>query len=326
MQEYRGEAMQKKNWTEWYFADEYQHCPICMVLAMTGVGKSTLLNAFAGQQFLPYSNLSCTVRETAILHWPGKKTAEAVIRLANTTWTVHDKIEQEIARLNGMGEPGGVLIRNCLQGLEKCKTPFLIQDIPGLEDAENPDRTERAKMLLSKMQRGLLIYVTKATLVGTDGELRCLSLLRNKLKNTPSLHWIVVLNGIDQCSQVEIKQAIRREQDALSSCGLPRKEIYPISALAALRFRQKLAGLPMDKESNCELRKLRDFYYWFLYDGEDEEVNESHYYTEQDFLRFLPFTGIISLERAIGKYVNRVAKEFLDYFIQGNEEHNIPKI
>jgi small GTP-binding protein len=182
------------------------------VIALTKSGKSTLLNAFLGEEYLPSSNTPETARIVRIRHCSDK---DAVLvdkgeEKAKGAKEIFDYLKKanNSSRENNVTEEEEIILNVplcALRGKDFGEQRFEILDTPGPNEAGVDHLKEKVNRLLSRVD--VIIYLLDCTKLKTDDEQRIFKTMNSRedlLKDKDRLFFVI--NKFDQLDRNALKE------------------------------------------------------------------------------------------------------------------------
>jgi small GTP-binding protein len=292
-------------------------CPILVIGTMSS-GKSTLINALAGNDLLPSRNRACTAKEVAILvnDW---KLQFAIHKIdSNGKYSLVEKATpKDISDFNQANDITEMIIEGAIKGIKSHKKLLLIIDTPGV-NSMNPVHEKVTKEVvdeyLDECLEGLILYVINAQQIAVYDDNVFLTYIAGRLKKNSDFNIIFVINKMDS-----IDLAREKQEELLADCkkyiqerGIVNPVLIPVSAGSALLFRKVL-----NEEDISEFEEenfARDFSHYKRkehsvvdqmsgWGGETDFVQiDGARYTKAEIYAALKNTGIVTLENELAKH------------------------
>lgn len=285
--------------------------PICIIATMSS-GKSTFINAILGEEVLPEKNEACTARALAVINSsvPGTPNAFIIKKDHSKGYVgLYDRLTME--KINADETVKDVLIKMNIPYIKNINKPFVFIDTPGVNNSEDILHEERTKAVLSRMDRGIIVYLLNATQLATNDDALLLQMVLKHVKENPQVKIYFVLNKIDMLDEDKesIKETIKIAESYINSFGMEDSVIYPLSALSAKVLRLKLGNKYMTK---TEHRYLTEAYKYYkaternmLQYASPYNMSGNSFYidgeeiTEYGLKRAIENTGITEIEKQI---------------------------
>ena len=215
------------------------------VLINTGIissGKSTLINAFAGQEVMETSNLSCTSKACFVVDYL-RDDAERNVHLVDSY--KKDKLPFD----------DSTFVRVELPRISRKVLNVAIIDTPGVNDALKLENRGAAYDVIRQLRNATIVFVSNPIHCGTDDDAKCLKNLAEIMCARKDKKWFAVLNGWDLVNprkdtpeKYAAKINIMAEQ-----YKLPKPYFFYVSSLAALLARRALDSQHLTDEERVKL-------------------------------------------------------------------------
>ncbi len=272
-------------------------------------GKSTILNALIGKNYIPSSNRACTAKITSIendeLHndifgCRLNQNGDISSQIINSSTLDEWNIDKNIAQINLTAK------------FFKIKNSITIHDTPGTNFSQDKSHEKITKDFLLQYPLNLILFVINAEHSGTDDEKDLLNWIQKNVLEKRNAEIVFLINKMDSIDfeREDINSNLNDTKNHLKNLGFNKPKIFPISAKAALMFRMMLNLQPVSKS---EIRQFKNFYQYFMED--DFHLAESTknisikggislggtIYSKKDLLTAIEKTGICELENFIEK-------------------------
>lgn len=291
--------------------------PMLVVSTMSS-GKSTLINALVGKDLLPSSNRACTAKITGILNNDVKPQFEVhVIYKDGKCKVVKQATKSVIADFNQANNVIEMIIEGKIQGIRNSKKALLLVDTPGINNSMDKYHKMVTKKVLDEYQKGLILYIINAQQIGIYDDSNFLTLVAKKLKDSPNLKIIFIINKMDliDSEKEKPKELIENCKIYIQSKGIDKPILIPISAGSALIFKKAL-----NKEELSELEEenfVRNYKYFkresyslnkydslLCFEDKKETITvEGIDYTRSEIYEVLNNTGFLFLEKKINEII-----------------------
>ena len=289
----------------------WQKIPQIALCATMSAGKSTLINAMLGSNYIPTSNFSCTAKVMSLLNYSVGDDLIAAKLTADGKLTESSVQNYEILRdWNNDREVIHIYLAGELQNIF---VPIVLNDTPGTNSSNNAEHMKVTQDFLTTNTPALIIFVINAENIGADDERNLLLWLKTELEEKKSVEIIFVLNKLDSfdTERENISEVMFGVEKYLSDLGFENLKIFPLSAEAALFFRMLTVR---KKFTRLEKIKLKFLYEHFAEEkfqveqnlivqpfvGTDEIINfDGNDYKISDLHEAIQRTGICALEKFI---------------------------
>lgn len=234
--------------------------PISVISTMSS-GKSTFINALLGKPILPSRNEACTSHLTTIYKNNSMDTVTCYIEDNNNYDVIQDcslkQIEQYITNKES------VVIECGFPGVSCDHIPMMIIDTPGTNNSMDTSHYTITIEHISSLETGTVFFILDATSLTSDDFCDILKVLHSQKELHPDLNIIFIINKMDV-----IDPEIEPYDTLLTICHQFLRDnkfenpiTYPVSARAALLFRQELTHQPLTKSERIILSRYFDKYY-----------------------------------------------------------------
>ncbi len=288
------------------------------VVATMSSGKSTLINALAGQELLPSINQACTARTLALLDNDRRQAPRAHILYEDGTYERAEDCTIDTIRdfNNRIGKPISDVVVECnIAGIHNAKTALMLVDTPGVNNHLDQAHGETTIHFLQDMTRGLVLYVLNATQLFVSDDDAFLRRVKEHLDCCPNLRALFVINKMDALDpqKEDLLEVVHTAADYFKGHGIKAPHIIPVSAEAALLFKKALSGQAVSEDEGDTLSSLYKRYSRAPDHSRDcralvwrEEIRsappvsvDGETYSPAALAAALEQTGVPTLERAI---------------------------
>ena len=284
-----------------------------IVLATMSSGKSTLINALLGSDYLPAQNKACTAKVYSILD--DDVTSQPVLYVTNKdgiSERYSSEIVNKIIQANENPSVEHILLIDQIYSFLNTDRILLLIDTPGPNNSNDKYHAQIAHKTLSKIHGGVLIYLINATQIGITDDKELLKIVREHVKNNPQLKVLAVINKIDVLDPEKeaISDIVANVKKYLEMNGLCHADVVPISALAAKLFKQVLAG--KKDFTRLQRQQIEHFlhvysentpilstYAWLSHGKDPRSIIEPYGYSIAQIENALLHTGIMWVEQYI---------------------------
>ena len=292
------------------------------VIATMSSGKSTLINALLGKQLMPARVEATTATVVKIINaqqdnYSLRAFDEDGNELSN--YCVDDATPEQIDKLNDNPQISTLEIRGKIPFVSTIGMQLVLVDTPGPNNARNKNHEKLTYEMLEDSDKSLVLYVLNGEALGINDNEKLLDYVCKCMQEGGKQsrdRYLFVVNKLDVFKLKEanrIVKALNEEQKCLEDRGIFTPCLFPVSALSALELRTEekdIEALSKFKDRSRESSFYHfDNYYDFnhlpmvvrnrlqtiLDKGNPEQVVEIH-------------TGIVSIEQAIGLYINKYAR------------------
>ena len=234
-----------------------------VVVATMSSGKSTMINALLGKEFLPNKNAACTARAISILDddRPTKETIY-ISNVSGQTKTYTKDIEKVLAEANENENVSGVLLRAHVNGVLNTDKALLIIDTPGPNNSRNEGHEQVLESVLKKIKGGLLLYILNASNMATNDDKHLLKEVHDLIKDNQDIQILFAVNKIDVIDEEyeSIEDCMNIAKEYLENNGFDNPNIIPVSAMAAMVLKKALNGDELTRIEYSAFRSLYELY------------------------------------------------------------------
>lgn len=297
-----------------------------LVMATMSSGKSTLINALFGKQLLPSKNEACTSKMFSILDVDDIPESKIYItdKNGNTTLSTTGS-DIDLQRINDDDSVSDVFICDDIKGVLNSERSLLVIDTPGPNNSRDNSHQQKMNDILHMVEGGLVLYVLNATQIGINDDRDLLRLLKGYLEKHDKLKVLFVINKADMIDEEteSLEQLVSDVYKYLEDNGFINPSIIPVSALAALLFKQVINGDELTRKEKVAFKGCYELFSPKEYDmasfailkdypNRFEKVDvSSETIRIGDLYRAIDNTGITLLENTIQ-----------DFLILSSESHN----
>ena len=298
-----------------FLIEMWKNLPQVAICATMSAGKSTLINALLGKNFVASSNYACTAKITSLLNFP---TGENFIggyptdngKIIETVVTANDlKLWNADAKIKKIYLVGG---------LQNIECPLVIHDTPGTNNSISAEHAFITEKFFQNYSVDLIIFIINAQNNNTNDEAQMLKFLKATLADSEI---IFVINKIDALDfeRENIQDFIDCNRQYLINFGFESPKIFPISAEAALLFRMLTTQQNFTEHEKLRLKILYDYLLdenfqlptnlnFALDTNADTIIFDKQSYNLSDLQKAIYKTGICDLEEFINKKFWRSVK------------------
>lgn len=216
-----------------------------LVTATMSAGKSTLVNAFIGQQIMMAQNESCTSLPWVITEDPesskpyGRHNRMRITFKQNIAAVLHELTNETVPIFTPMYRTEADVI-------------WQLIDTPGVNSSTDMEHKRLAESYVREMDYDVLLYVVNGGHLGTqDDEMH----LRFIQQVVPSQKIIFVMNKVDQFRKGHdsIQDSVVTLKNRLHEFGFLDPIVQPVSARAGYLFKRELQQSELSEEEIDEL-------------------------------------------------------------------------
>ena len=235
------------------------------VIATMSAGKSTLINAFLGEDLLPSRNEACTATVTYITdydemdHFEGRAIDEDGKNL--TDW-IHVNAEK-LSEWNCEDITCVKLRGNIPMFAAEKNVRLVLVDTPGPNNSRNMNHHRCTIGMIQNKQKPMVLYVINATQFGVHDDQRLLTIVKDEMsKGGKQSHdrFIFAVNRIDDFDpeRESVSGVLENVRQYLEENGIHNPNIYPVSARLAKLVRERRKGYELTRSEKNDLNKYID--------------------------------------------------------------------
>lgn len=297
------------------------------ICATMSAGKSTLVNALLGYDFLPARNEATTACITSVHDndYLGEKNVPAIsVGDRSISAVTHDVDAEILDDWNGNQSTNRIVIQADLENISSSNAIVAVHDTPGPNNSGDNSHHDTTINFFAKNKMDAIIYVVNVEhAMTTDGD-TLLRELQKKILSQSNIPVIFVLNKADSIDNEKenFSDLIFQFKEEIAKLGFDKdSNVIPVSAKAARLFKMALKG----KADRFTEKEKRDFSTLFEVLKNDDSILKicginQNVFDEQDvsetisvgrrefsvkeIRKALANTGLINLENVIEKRIH----------------------
>lgn len=297
------------------------------ICATMSAGKSTLVNALLGYDFLPARNEATTACITSVHDndYLGEKNVPAIsVGDRSISAVTHDVDAEILDDWNGNQSTNRIVIQADLENISSSNAIVAVHDTPGTNNSGDNSHHDTTINFFAKNKMDAIIYVVNVEhAMTTDGD-TLLRELQKKILSQSNIPVIFVLNKADSIDNEKenFSDLIFQFKKEIAKLGFDKdSNVIPVSAKAARLFKMALKG----KADRFTEKEKRDFSTLFEVLKNDDSILKicginQNIFDEQDVSetisvgrrefsvketrKALANTGLINLENVIEKRIH----------------------
>lgn len=246
------------------------------VLATVGAGKSTLVNAFLGQDLQPSKNTACTATISRIedhddiKYFEGRACYEGDKK---DEWVKADKVL--LKKWNNSNVPL-IELRGNIPMITSNSLRLVLVDTPGTNSAMGQQHKETIISAV-KQHQGIILYLIDGLNLGSSDEQILLNVVSNEMERRDKQsrdRFIFVVNKIDEIDPEndDIPSILGRVREYLEkNYGITNPNIYPISARLSKLIRENMNDVELTKTERRDMRNGIELF------TEESDMNMTQY-------------------------------------------------
>ncbi|MDU2239225.1 MAG: dynamin family protein [Paenibacillus sp.] len=315
------------------------------VIATMSSGKSTLINAMLGQEFVPAKNEACTATITRIRDTDGM-TGFTAVCLDKDKNVLLEEQYVDLEMMKQFNENEGISyieVNGDIPFIHTRKANLIMVDTPGPNNSRNSDHRDHTYRIIKNEAKPMVLYVLNATQLATDDDNNLLRSVAEAMSvggKQSKDRFIFAVNKIDQYDTERsdsIDDALKNIREYLSQYGIENPNVFPISAELAkvIRLYQRGVALTRKQEKTLadydlfnDMPQLHLTQYAKLPEARKKEIEDRARQARQHgnvYEEALIHTGVPAIEEAINEYLEKYAvtakvKNAVDTFRKKVEE------
>lgn len=297
------------------------------VIATMSSGKSTLINAFLGQELMPSKNEACTAKISKIKNDNGLENFSAVcFDLEGNQLASQQNLKiEDMDRFNEDNNISLIEIDGNIPSISSRKMNLVLVDTPGPNNSMDGSHREHTFRVIKDDDKPMVLYVLNATQLKTDDDFALLKTVAEAMKvggKQSKDRFIFAVNKAD-CFDPEkgenLSNVLKNVKEYLEQHGIDNPNIYPISAETAKVIRkyqnghtltrhekQTLSGIDLFlEESVMHLNTYAPLSPSIKNNISDQIMMARDHKDQQT--EALYYTGVPGIEAAINEYLDKYA-------------------
>lgn len=231
------------------------------VIATMSSGKSTLINAFLGQELMPSKNEACTAKISKIKNDNDLKQFSAVCfdSEGNELASQQNVTIEDMGRFNEDRDISLIEIDGNIPSISSRKMNLVLVDTPGPNNSMDGSHREHTLRVIKDDDKPMVLYVLNATQLKTDDDFALLKIVAEAMKvggKQSKDRFIFAVNKAD-CFDPEkgenLENVLRNVKTYLEQHGIENPNIYPISAETAKVIRKYQNGYTLTRHEKQTL-------------------------------------------------------------------------
>lgn len=288
------------------------------VVATMSSGKSTLINAILGKKLMPVANMATTATIVRIIDTEQDNfSAKAYDQNGKLIKEDPNIIYRTMKEWNKDTSISAIDIYGRIPCVESVGMRLVLVDTPGPNNSRDENHKRMTYDMLADSDKSLVLFVMNATQLNVDDQKNLMDYVcecMEKGGKQSRERYIFAINKMDSFNPEDDdpKEALDAAKEVLLDNKITAPNLFPVSAQAALECRTDVSQsvLPIFAQRLLEFPEMKfDSYYEYnnlplsvkrdiediLAALEPEERTEVH-------------SGIVSIEQAIGLYINKYAR------------------
>lgn len=294
------------------------------VVATMSSGKSTLVNALLCKQLMPAANEATTATIVKIIDTEQDNfSAVAFDKSGNIVKKIDDVTLKDMKELNDDIKVSTVELRGKIPFVSSVGMKLVLVDTPGPNNSRDKSHEEMTHKMFCESSKSLVLYVMNGQQLGINDEKVFLDYICANMKEGGKQsreRFIFAVNKMDAFKPKEdadgrdcIENALNNVKKGLEERGIYNPNIFPVTACAALELRTK-DDEPMALDNfkrgtkKYEVLHFENYYHFSnLPETVHQRINNLIDTADENELVEI-HSGIVSIEQAIGQYINKYAR------------------
>ncbi|MCQ6558483.1 dynamin family protein [Paenibacillus mendelii] len=315
------------------------------VIATMSSGKSTLINAMLGREFVPAKNEACTATIARIRDQDGMDgyTAKCLNQNEEVIYEEQTADLEAMKRFNEDERVSYIEVNGDIPFIQTRKANLILVDTPGPNNSRNSDHRDHTYRIIKNASKPMVLYVLNATQLATNDDSILLGSVAEAMKvggKQSKDRFLFAVNKIDEYDTERadsIDEALRNIRQYLAQYGIDNPNVFPISAEMAKVIRLHLSGQALTRKQEKTLAEYDLFNdvpqmhltkYAMLPESAKGELAEKARLAKDagdTYGEALIHTGVPAIEEAINEYLDKYAitakiKNAVDTFRKKIEE------
>lgn len=310
-------------WNHLYASLPRYNVAVCATMSS---GKSTLINALFGRDYIPSKNQACTAKITSI--YDNDCLDKVIGSKVNNIKTVlyNENIDRAILEdWNNDNDVKHIFLEGDLEDIHSDQGVLVIHDTPGTNYSQDQNHRMQTMNFLQNTPIDMIIYVINAEHVSTMDNKILLQQIKECVidKNNAKIMFLVnKLDSFDIEKNDDIKKCLDNIKKDLIEAGYQNPLIVPIVANAARLFKMALRGETLTKKETADFTDLYELFMEenfdvttfgnYMPDIPTEHVNKENgkiqvagkEYSRESLVAALKRTGITFVAGLLDKQIN----------------------
>lgn len=315
------------------------------IIATMSSGKSTLINAFLGQELIPSKNEACTAKITRIYNEEHATlfSAETFDAKNLALQTMREIAPTDLVTFNEDDQIQTIHIKGPIPNISSKGMNLVMIDTPGPNNSRDMEHRNQTFRIIQNEDQPIVMYVLNGSQLGINDDNVLLGNVADAMKISGKQskdRFIFVLNQADKYdveAGESLKVALENAKKYLQSHGIEHPNIYPISAQLAKLLRMKKAGAKLtskqrqesyDYERFVEQPDLHMHRYPQLTHSVSKSIESQLNRAADEEEEAIIYSGVPVIEEVISEYLEKYAvtskiKNGVDSFRKAIEQEQI---
>lgn len=230
------------------------------IIATMSSGKSTLINAFLGQELIPSKNEACTAKITRIYNEENATlfSAETFDAQNLALQTMQEIAPTDLVTFNEDDQVQTIHIKGPIPNISSKGMNLVMIDTPGPNNSRDMEHRNQTFRIIQNEDQPIVMYVLNGSQLGINDDNVLLGNVAEAMKVSGKQskdRFIFVLNQADKYdveAGESLEVALDNAKKYLQSHGIEHPNIYPISAQLAKLLRMQQAGAKLTSKQRQE--------------------------------------------------------------------------
>ncbi|TCI63153.1 dynamin family protein [Exiguobacterium sp. SH0S2] len=220
------------------------------IIATMSSGKSTLINAFLGQELIPSKNEACTAKITRIYNREEQETFSAETYDADdqAIQSIREITPADLVDFNENHQVQTIHLKGSIPHISSKGMNLVMIDTPGPNNSRDMEHRIQTFRIIQNEDQPIVMYVLNGSQLGISDDNRLLADVSEAMKVSGKQskdRFIFVLNQADKYdveAGESLQLALDNAKKYLEGHGIEHPNIYPISAQLAKLLRMQQSG------------------------------------------------------------------------------------
>ncbi|WP_214754813.1 dynamin family protein [Exiguobacterium sp. s16] len=294
------------------------------IIATMSSGKSTLINAFLGQELIPSKNEACTAKITRIYNREGQESfsAETYDADEQPIQSIREISPADLVSFNENHQIQTIHLKGAIPNISSKGMNLVMIDTPGPNNSRDMEHRNATFRIIQNEDQPIVMYVLNGSQLGISDDNRLLADVSEAMKVSGKQskdRFIFVLNQADKYdveAGESLQVAIDNAKKYLEGHGIEQPNIYPISAQLAKLLRMQKAGQPLtgkqrrdayDYERFIEQPEMQMHRYPALTPSVQTAVQNRIEHATDEQEEAIIYSGVPVIEEVINEYLEKYA-------------------
>lgn len=295
------------------------------VVATMSSGKSSLINAILDKQLMPVANKATTATIVKITDTDQNNFSATAYNMFGEEIFRDDDISYNIMKQWNKNDNISIIeINGRIPCVESVGMKLVLIDTPGPNNSRDERHKAMTYKMLSDSDKSLVLFVMNASQLETDDEKAFLDYVCDCMRSGGKQsreRYIIAVNKMDLLDPVEesVEDTLNDAVDVLEKRNIYEPNIFPVSAQAAFETRTKpmnprvLPSYTIDYIESYPSLKFDSYYNYSHLPHVVRFKLEEDLKKADDDTKIEIYSGIVSIEKAIGQYINKYARTIKVY-------------